>query len=140
MVPAGGWLPGERFFIAATPLKGPLPLPAPTNVCTSRVLRVRTWVQIPLGEVAPVAGTVMDFTAPTPIGLRCGVSWDTLLPCTPVRVATLSFSLPPSPLPGCAPRVMEVDGGGLPGYDHCYSRLGPGEPYDPRAGEVEIAR
>ena len=43
---------------------------------------------IPTGEVAPVAGTHFDFTAPTRIG----------------------------------DRIMGVDGGGAPGYDHNYVR------------------
>jgi hypothetical protein len=37
-------------------------------------------------------------------------------------------------------RIKEVDGGGEPGYDHCYCRVGAGAAYDPAAGEVEIAR
>ncbi len=40
----------------------------------------------------------------------------------------------------CVHRIKEVDGGGEPGYDHCYCRVGPGAAYDPAAGEVEIAR
>jgi aldose 1-epimerase len=49
-------------------------------------------VQIPTGEVRPVAGTPFDFSAATPLGAR----------------------------------IAQVDGGGEPGFDHNFCRVGPG--------------
>jgi hypothetical protein len=50
-------------------------------------------------------------------------------------------TLPPAPpRPMSTGSIMDVDGGGLPGYDHCYCRLAPGEPYAGPSDEVEIAR
>ena len=46
----------------------------------------------------------------------------------------------PSRLELCRTRLLAVDGGGEPGYDHCFARVPAGGAYDAAAGESEIAR